>query len=488
MLETIGPYKILRQIGKGGMGVVYKAIDKRTHKELALKVIPPDMLSQEVVIRFNREAKGMSLLNHPDIIKLYDYGSYEGYHYLAMEYIDGETLYSFIKKNGPIPYHVTVSIATKIAEGLAYIHKEGLIHRDIKSPNIMLIQKDQIKIMDFGLAQIQGMTRITMPGGAVGTAEYMSPEQIYSGEVDLRSDIYSLGVVMYEMLTGQLPFKDGNVKNLLMKQRFEVPQLITHLQPRVPLKLEGIVLNAMCKNLADRYQRVEDLIQDLLSFEVAYESKKSGIIHQILKKDELKKGLTSFFKKNRPQKRSKIQSSRTNSQIFKREYLLCLTLTTTIIFLGYTYKNDIILSGYTSKRVLNDYLVKIKNIIKSYRHQQKDTNIPDEDKNDLTNATNEMLLRYRQADAYLIKGDQLLQKKDYLSAIKEYENALTQRPDYINIYWKMVVVYEELGDQEKAISLLKEYLVYDPTSKNANLVKKKIEQLRAVGVKNESSD
>ena len=205
--QTISHYQITEQLGQGGMGVVYKAEDTRLDRTVALKFLPTHSLpTEDDKARFYREAKAAAKLNHPHIATVFEIDETDdGQAFIAMEYIEGETLAEKITR-GPLKLKEAISIAIQVAEGLQAAHERGIVHRDVKSSNVMLDERGQVKVMDFGLARMAGATQLTKEGMTVGTAAYMSPEQARGEEVDPRSDVWSLGVVLYEMIAGRLPF------------------------------------------------------------------------------------------------------------------------------------------------------------------------------------------------------------------------------------------------------------------------------------------
>ncbi|MDP2653143.1 MAG: protein kinase [Candidatus Omnitrophota bacterium] len=263
MENTIGKYKIQRQVGQGGMGIIYKAFDPQTQKTVAIKVLPPSFVDRSTVERFSREAHALTKLRYPNVVEVYDYGMEKGKHYFVMEYIEGETLKSKISRWGVLPAQEALRVTKEIATALVYIHRKQMIHRDIKPSNIMVAVDEQVKLMDFGLVKIAGVTNITIAGASLGTAEYMSPEQISGEEVDCRTDIYSLGVTMYEMLTGRPPYKGENVQVILYKHKNEQPVPIRSLRPEVPPEVEALVSKAMSKEMSQRYASAEELLDAL---------------------------------------------------------------------------------------------------------------------------------------------------------------------------------------------------------------------------------
>ncbi|HLE33002.1 MAG TPA: protein kinase [Bacteroidota bacterium] len=262
--NTISHYRILEKLGEGGMGVVYKAQDLKLDRFAALKILSPHLTAtEENKKRFANEAKAVSALDHPNICTLYELGDTEdGQMFISMAYYEGETIRHKIK-NQPLPVGMALDVAIKTAQGLRKAHEKGIVHRDIKTDNIMITEDGETKVMDFGLASIVGASTLTRVGGTVGTMPYMSPEQARGEKVDHRSDIWSLGVVIYEMVTGQLPFKSEYNEALVYSILNEEPHPMTALRSGVPMDLERIVRKAMHKNTGERYQSVSDMAVDL---------------------------------------------------------------------------------------------------------------------------------------------------------------------------------------------------------------------------------
>ncbi|MFQ5821630.1 MAG: protein kinase [bacterium] len=273
--KTISHYRILEKLGGGGMGVVYKAQDTKLKRTVALKFLPPDLTrDDEAKERFLQEARAASKFDHPNICTIYEIDETpDGQTFIVMAYLEGETLKSKIESgsvgaNGrsPLPGAEAVDIAIQIAKGLAKAHEKGIMHRDIKPANVMVTRDSIVKILDFGLAKLTGATQLTKTGTTMGTVAYMSPEQAVGEKVDHRTDIWSLGVVLYEMLCGQLPFKGEYEQAVVYSILNEDPERITDLQAEIPSELETIVNKALQKDSPERYQSAEEMLSDLQAF------------------------------------------------------------------------------------------------------------------------------------------------------------------------------------------------------------------------------
>ncbi|MCH8962083.1 MAG: protein kinase, partial [Bacteroidetes bacterium] len=267
--RTISQYRITEKLGGGGMGVVYKAHDTKLDRPVALKFLPPHLSKDpEANKRFVREAKAASALDHPNICTIYDIGEDdEGQLFIAMAYYQGQTL-KYRLADG-LSIDESVEIAIQVAEGLERAHEAGIVHRDIKPANVMVTERGQVKIVDFGLAKVAEQTQLTKTGATLGTVTYMSPEQARGEEVDHRTDLWSLGVVLYEMLTGERPFRGDYEQAVIYSILNEDPAPITTLNPEAPEGLARVVEKLLSKDAAERYQWVEDLLPDLKVFRSA---------------------------------------------------------------------------------------------------------------------------------------------------------------------------------------------------------------------------
>ena len=271
--QNISHYKILEKLGEGGMGVVYKAEDTKLKRAVALKFLPPELTRDpEAKERFVHEAQAASAIEHNNICNIHEIDeTEEGQTFIVMACYDGETLEEKIQR-GPLKVEEALGIAIQISEGLKEAHDKSIVHRDIKPANIMITFKGQVKIMDFGLAKLRGRTKVTKEGTTLGTVAYMSPEQARGEEIDHRTDIWSLGVILYEMVTGQRPFKGEYEQAVVYSIMSEIPEPITGLRTGVPMALERIVAKLMAKRPEERYQHVGDLLVDLKALKKHVES------------------------------------------------------------------------------------------------------------------------------------------------------------------------------------------------------------------------
>jgi predicted Ser/Thr protein kinase len=263
--KTLGNYKVLSRLGRGGMAVVYKAHEMSLNRVVALKVIAPHLLTERSFVdRFKREAQAAAQLNHPNIVQIYAIGQEDDVHFFTMEYVKGRTLLEIIKEEGCVAATRATSIVRQVAEALAAAHDAGIVHRDIKPSNVMLDTMDRVKVADFGIAQItSAATRLTREGCFIGTPEYISPEQCRGQPVDGRSDIYSLGVTFYEMLSGKTPFEPDSPAALALRIVEGNCPTVGELAPTVPVPVQRIVEKMMCPDVEQRYQSAADLVAAL---------------------------------------------------------------------------------------------------------------------------------------------------------------------------------------------------------------------------------
>lgn len=258
-----GRYRVIRKIGGGGMADVYLCEDLTLGRHVAIKVLLPRLLADPTFVeRFRREAKAAAGLNHANLVSIYDWGELDGAYFIVMEYVEGETLKDLIRRQERLSGNEAVRITLHLLNGLASAHRRGIVHRDIKPQNVMLDREGNVKITDFGIARAadSGMTEV---GAVLGTARYLAPEQAKGLQVDPRSDLYSVGIVLYEMLTGTVPFKGDTAVTVALKHVNEMPLEPSELVPGMPSALNQIVLKAIAKNPDDRYQSAEEFARDV---------------------------------------------------------------------------------------------------------------------------------------------------------------------------------------------------------------------------------
>ena len=259
-----GRYEIVKSIGEGGMANVYLANDKILDRKVAIKVLRGDLANDEKFIRrFQREAQSVANLSHPNIVEVYDVEEEEGQHYIVMEYIDGKTLKQLLQKRGSLTLSEVIDIMLQLTDGLAHAHDAYIIHRDIKPQNIMIQDDGLVKITDFGIAMALNATQLTQTNSVMGSVHYLPPEQANGKSSTIKSDIYSLGILMYELITGSVPFKGDNAVEIALKHLKEKIPSIRRQNPTIPQSVENIVLRATAKNPKNRYDSVKDMNKDL---------------------------------------------------------------------------------------------------------------------------------------------------------------------------------------------------------------------------------
>jgi len=263
-----GRYQIIEELGKGGMGKVYKVLDTRIKEKVALKLLKPEIATDKKTIeRFSNELKFARKVRHENVCQMYDLGEEKGAHFITMEFVAGEDLKSMIRMSGQLGLGTTINIAKQVCEGLASAHKMGVVHRDLKPQNIMIDKEGNARVMDFGIARSIEGKGITGAGVMIGTPEYMSPEQVEGKDVDQRSDIYSLGVILYEMVTGRVPFEGDTPFTIGVKQKSEEPRNPTELNSQIPEDLSRVILRCMEKNKENRYQSAGEVRSEIENIE-----------------------------------------------------------------------------------------------------------------------------------------------------------------------------------------------------------------------------
>ncbi|HEY0191197.1 MAG TPA: serine/threonine-protein kinase [Kofleriaceae bacterium] len=267
MLERIGNCRIVEEVASGGMAVVYRAVQDPLGRTVAIKALKSSVAMEEnVVTRFEREAKSLALLQHENIIHVYDFHRERGALFIVMEYVQGIDLYDLLEKCGRLPYDAAAIIAMQVARALDYVHYRGIVHRDIKPANVMISRQGGIKVMDFGIARDTSFGDLTEAGTGIGTPAYMSPEQVLGDKLDARSDIFSLGVMLYQMVTGKKPFVEDERRSAMHKIRLEKHVGARKLNPEIPRELERVIDRCLEKQPRDRWRSAQHMVMALERF------------------------------------------------------------------------------------------------------------------------------------------------------------------------------------------------------------------------------
>lgn len=304
-----GRYELIELIGVGGMADIYKAKDLTEDRIVAVKILKNEFAaSEDFLRRFRNESKAIALLSHPNIVKIFDVGFTEKIQYIVMEYIDGITLTEYIERQGVLKWRDAVHFTVQILRALQHAHDRGIVHRDIKSQNVMLLSDGTIKVMDFGIARFNRETDKTMSEKAIGSVHYISPEQARGEVTDEKSDIYSVGVMLYEMLTGKKPFDGDNPVSIALKHMQATPKRMTEINPSIPEGLEEITMKAMQKEPSKRYQTAGEMIKDIEEFK-----KNPSIIFEY--KYFSTDGSTKYFDKVSPEQTAAVPTAKRKVQL-----------------------------------------------------------------------------------------------------------------------------------------------------------------------------
>src|SRR5918999_2304159 len=266
LINTVfdGRYRVLRKLGSGGMANVYLAEDGELGRQVAIKILNDrHAADDQFVERFRREAKNAAGLSHPNIVQIYDRGEAEGTYYIAMEYLEGQTLKELAGVRGPLPVRDAIAYTRQILAALRFAHRKGIVHRDIKPHNALIDDDGRLKVTDFGIARAGPASQMTEAGSIIGTAQYLSPEQARGGPIDQRSDLYSVGVVLYELLTGTVPFTGDTPVEIAMKHLSSVPEPPSAKRAEIPRDLDLVVMRALAKDPSERYHSAEEMDADL---------------------------------------------------------------------------------------------------------------------------------------------------------------------------------------------------------------------------------
>lgn len=330
-------YQIIRTIGEGGMANVYLAYDTILDRNVAVKILRGDLATDEKFVRrFKREAIAASSLSHPNIVEMYDVGEDDGKHFIVMEYLEGRTLKSLIKKRGALTLSEVIDIMLQLTSGLACAHESYIIHRDIKPQNILMLDDGRVKITDFGIAIALNSNELTQTNSVMGSVHYLPPEQANGQGATIKSDIYSLGILMFELLVGRLPFKGENAVEIAIKQMKEEIPSVCEINPEIPQSIENIILKATAKNPKNRYENVMEMNEDLKTALDKSRADEKKIVYKHNEHDEEKEIQTRS--KKQEQKREEEKEAKENKKINKALIItgivaLVLTVVVLLIFL-----------------------------------------------------------------------------------------------------------------------------------------------------------
>ena len=279
-------YEIIRNIGEGGMANVYLALDTILNRKVAVKILRGDLATDEKFVRkFQREASAASNLDHPNIVGIYDVGEDDGNYYIVMEYVEGQTLKSLIKKRGSLTLLEVIDIMTQLTSGIEHAHEKGIIHRDIKPQNVLILDDGLVKIADFGIAQALNSNELTQTNSVMGSVHYLPPEQANGLGSTYKSDIYSLGILMFELLIGKVPFKGENAVEIAIKQMKDPIPSVCDIKDDIPQSVENIVLKATAKNPKNRYDNVKEMYDDIKNALTEEGLKQTKLIYQYPEND-----------------------------------------------------------------------------------------------------------------------------------------------------------------------------------------------------------
>jgi len=286
-------YQIIRTIGEGGMANVYLAYDTILDRNVAVKILRGDLATDEKFVRrFQREAIAASSLSHPNIVEMYDVGEDDGKYFIVMEYLEGKTLKSLVKKRGALTLSEVIDIMLQLTSGLACAHESYIIHRDIKPQNILILDDGRVKITDFGIAIALNSNELTQTNSVMGSVHYLPPEQANGNGATIKSDIYSLGIMMFELLIGKLPFKGENAVEIAIKQMKETIPSVCEINPEIPQSIENIILKATAKNPKNRYENVMEMHDDLKTCLEKDRSSEKRLVYMYDEQDEEKETIT----------------------------------------------------------------------------------------------------------------------------------------------------------------------------------------------------
>lgn len=483
---VLGKYKIIRELGRSN-DIVYEAIDTTINRRVALKelLLPPNLSGaqkRERIERFYREARAAGSLSHPNIVTIYEVGEDHGRHYIAMEFLEGQSLRDILDIEHTLPIDKAISIAIQICDALDYAHQKGVIHRDIKPDNIQILEENRVKITDFGIARIMDEPSITMDGQVFGTPSYMSPEQVAGKPIDQRSDIFSLGVVLYEMLTGRKPFTGDSVVSItysIMNQDVIIP-------PGIPPQLERILRKCLAKDPNNRYQSVRELADDLrlylngdqsapvptmqMAVNTAIDPQNVTIAQTDLSTSPPTQSQPSLFSLDAYKKHHLSDQS----LYFVKLGIIVLLISGALI--GFIL---LLVAGYNGFKMrenieqTNAYL----HMAQQYFDQKSYQAAIDEFNKALQSTKDPSIIkviRHNMAICYLELGNQMSEQGYALQAINYYQQAILLDPNFAEAYLNLGIELRNIGNDDEAINAWTKAAQVGYGSRTAQLAKEYI--------------
>ena len=441
-------YQIIKSIGEGGMANVYLAYDTILDRNVAVKVLRGDLANDEKFVRrFQREALSASSLSNPNIVEVYDVGEDNGEYYIVMEYVEGKHLKALLKKRGKLTVPEVIDITLQITNGLSVAHDSYIIHRDIKPQNILILENGMIKITDFGIAVAMNATQLTQTNSVMGSVHYLPPEQASGKGATLQSDIYSIGILMYELLTGKLPFRGDNAVEIALKHLKEPMPSIRDEIPDIPQSVENIILKATAKNPKNRYSDAREMHEDL---KTCLDESRANELKITFKYPENDYDDTKLLKTVKPEKKKEVSKEKSGEEVVAKKTKANDSQNKLLITLASVFVGLVV--------VITTIFVLIPKITSS-----KQTAIPD-----VTNYTVTEAIKALQDAGFVVSDEQREEANENVE-----EGRVSRTSPAIGSIRKEgteVIIYRSLGDVKVTIE--------DYTGKNASEIKGKLEALK----------